>query len=177
MMTNYSFRKDLDRSKATTELAKYILENNEDTWFDRQSKEEGWFVNDVNDRTCDFHLLTAPGGRDILVEIKEDFYCQKSGNVAVEYECRGKFSGILTTEADFWLYRIHVPPDGESLWVITPTNKIKEAIDKKLWTRHVTGGDYKSNTKMYLFPLAVFQSLGFELKDKSETPKVHKEKH
>ena len=40
-MTNYSFRKDLDRSKATTELAKYILENNEDTWFDRQSKEEG----------------------------------------------------------------------------------------------------------------------------------------
>ena len=40
---------------------------------------------------------------DKLVEVKRDSWVCKSGNIAIEYESRGKPSGIATTEADYWI--------------------------------------------------------------------------
>jgi hypothetical protein len=41
--------------------------------------------------------------KDKLVEVKRDSWVSKSGNIAIEYESRGKPSGIATTEADYWI--------------------------------------------------------------------------
>ena len=40
------------------------------------------------------------------VEVKTDRMTHKTGNVFIEYESRGKPSGIATTDADYWVYKI-----------------------------------------------------------------------
>ena len=38
------------------------------------------------------------------IEVKRDFLAAKTGNVFVEYESRGKPSGIATSTADYWAF-------------------------------------------------------------------------
>lgn len=38
------------------------------------------------------------------VEVKRDFWISRSENLAVEFESRGKPSGIATSEADYWAF-------------------------------------------------------------------------
>ena len=41
-----------------------------------------------------------------LIEVKTDYRAHETGNIAVELECRGKPSGLTTTEADYWAFII-----------------------------------------------------------------------
>jgi len=41
--------------------------------------------------------------KDKLIEVKRDSWVGRSGNIAIEYESRGKSSGIATTQADYWI--------------------------------------------------------------------------
>lgn len=41
--------------------------------------------------------------KDKLIEVKRDSWVGRSGNIAIEYESRGKPSGIATTQADYWI--------------------------------------------------------------------------
>lgn len=170
-MGSYNFHKDLAKAKNTQELAKVIIENNSEAWLGEYS---GFFFKDINDKTGDLHLIMVPSGDEYLIEIKEDFYCRKSGNVAVEYECRGKPSGVSSTKATHWLYRIH-QPSGEDVWIFMPTAIVRGGIQNKEFLREVVGGDYGSNTRMYLFSLDKFRSFGIELTNKSETPIIFEE--
>lgn len=38
------------------------------------------------------------------IEVKRDKWICKSGNIAIEFESRGKKSGIANTEADYWCF-------------------------------------------------------------------------
>jgi hypothetical protein len=38
------------------------------------------------------------------VEVKHDMIAHSTGRVFVEYACRGRNSGITTTQADFWAF-------------------------------------------------------------------------
>jgi hypothetical protein len=40
------------------------------------------------------------------IEVKTDRLTEKTGNVYIEYESRGKPSGIVTSEADCWVYKV-----------------------------------------------------------------------
>lgn len=44
------------------------------------------------------------------IEVKTDFIAHRTGNLAIEYECRGKPSGIAVTEADYYAYIIPRAP-------------------------------------------------------------------
>lgn len=59
--------------------------------------------------------------RGAKIEVKRDFKSSKTGNIFVEYECRGKPSGIATTEADYWAFILN----GERV-VILPTEFLKD---------------------------------------------------
>ena len=54
------------------------------------------------------------GLADILankrIEAKSDYIAHRTGNIAIEYECRGKPSGIAVTEADYYAYIIPCAP-------------------------------------------------------------------
>lgn len=71
------------------------------------------------------------------LEVKRDFRASRTGKVFVEFFCRGKPSGIATTEADFWAFVI----DGNYV-VILPTEALKEIVEfhkEKGWV--MSGGD------------------------------------
>lgn len=47
---------------------------------------------------------------DKRIEVKMDKIAHRTGNIAIEYECRGKPSGIAVTEAEYYAYVIPMAP-------------------------------------------------------------------
>ena len=88
---------------------------------------------------------------DDKIEVKvERGMWRNTGNIAIEYECNGKPSGLATTEAEWWWHSLE--DDGEPVCdLVFRVDKLKAlARDKSL--THVTGGDNKAS-KMVLLPL------------------------
>jgi len=113
------------------------------------------FVRYNHDNKYDILFYTKKGTY-LKVEVKQDFTCARTGNVGVEYECRGKASGIQTSEADMYCFKIHESEDKASLYLI-PTKELKNMIVNKLFKTIVVGGDANSNSKNFLFDLKVFK--------------------
>lgn len=112
------------------------------------------------DREYDIKAIT-PRGKIILIEIKEDFLCEKTGNVGLEFSCRGKPSGINVTKSEYYVYKIHSP--NGILFIRAKTSRLKKAIEKKEYFKTVNGGDKNSNSLNYLFKLNVFLSFGSQI--------------
>ena len=74
------------------------------------------------------------------VEVKRDYKCLETGNIYVEYESRGKKSGISTTQAGYWCYWL-----SEHHCIFVKTEVLKQMCRKYIGTeRDRRGGD--SNT-------------------------------
>ena len=74
------------------------------------------------------------------IEVKTDRMTESTGNVYIEYESRGKPSGIKTTQADYWVYKV-----GKGKAIVIETLELKKLlreliIDKRAIT-NVKGGD------------------------------------
>jgi len=88
-------------------------------------------------------------------EVKSDRISFKTGNIAIEYKCSNKDSGIMVTKANFYAYYIIKNETEFDLYII-PTEEIKNKINSKDYKRTLKGGDgWKS--EMYLFDLTVFK--------------------
>lgn len=83
------------------------------------------------------------------LEIKSDYHTVDTGNIVIEHESRGKPSGITTTQANLWAYAV-ITKRGLDIYLI-PTQVIKGWIEKQLFEREFSGGDVRSNTRLYLF--------------------------
>ncbi len=145
-MGNYNFEQDLKVAQKTEQEIGRLIEK----WLG----EENVLVEFGKTKAYDIRF--AYEDKVYTVEIKEDFMCKKTGNVCVEYESRGKPSGINATKAQLYFYKIH-EPDGSVNVYGAKTNTIRQMIKDSLYTRTVSGGDAGSNTKSYLFPLKVFK--------------------
>ena len=87
-------------------------------------------------------------GREVTYEVKTDVFVspkKDSGNLVVEFESRGKPSGINVTEADYYVYYM---PKLNEVWNIK-MDDLKNLIDNNNFKK-VSGGDVGSDTKMYL---------------------------
>lgn len=164
-MSNYSFSKDLLRAKKTE------IEFTQLAWSD----EIGLFslcpldMEISTGKNSDYDVKVIFGedkeSFSYTFEIKEDFYCKKSGNVAVEFECRGKSSGISVSKADFYVYKLHTAPKGEIIWISVPREHLADVCqymieDSNCAKRIRHGGDKGSGTGMVLFSLGEFLQLG-----------------
>ena len=87
------------------------------------------------------------------IEVKADRLAAKTGNFAIEFQCNGKLSGILTTEADVYVYYVIKPV--EDVYII-PVSKLKKLIQQKKYIRTVKGGD-NYNSNMYLFDKSLLE--------------------
>jgi len=146
-MPHYNFRQDLPVAKKTEhEVAEYLRESHN---IEILAFED----------TYKYDILTMLRGVETKFEVKEDFLCEFTGNVGLEYECRGKLSGISTTEADFYIYKLH-RPNNEFLYVLHTTDALKQMVSDKRYFRIVNGGDKGSNSMNYLFKLNVFLKTG-----------------
>ena len=143
---NYDFRKDFPIARKTeAQIAQYLSE-----------KQKMKFLGECNNSDYDIRMET-PSGKTITIEIKEDFSCARTGNVGVEYECRGRASGIEVSKADFYIYKVHQPDGKKGVYVIQ-TPQLKRMIEDKEYFRTVVGGDPGSFSKNYLFKLDVIKS-------------------
>jgi len=71
------------------------------------------------------------------IEVKRDFMASQTGNVFVEFFCRGKPSGIATTKAQHWAFIL-----SEETVVLLPTAKLKTlARQAHKNGRIICGGD------------------------------------
>lgn len=57
------------------------------------------------------------------VEVKRDLRARSTGNLFVEYESRGKPSGIAISEADYWCFVV------EETYIILPTALLKAVVE------------------------------------------------
>jgi hypothetical protein len=85
------------------------------------------------------------------IEVKTERDKWKStGNIVVEFESRGRPSGIATTEADYWFHNLAIGND-IIMTLVFPVSKLRSYIAKNM-PRMVRGGD-DNTSRMYLISL------------------------
>ena len=139
-MAYYNFNEDLSEGQ-----------KGENIVIEHLKKNGGTLISKNHDNRYD--VIIERKGKKIKYEIKTDFFCNPNydtGNIFVEVECRGKKSGIMVTEAKWFVtYFKHF----NEIWYIK-TKDLLEIIEKnKEFLRFLkNAGDSKSNTKGWLIP-------------------------
>ena len=145
-MAHYSFRKD-------------IVEGEEGERFVTNCLCETFGAKLISDNKTNSHdvLIEFPE-RDnsiwsgtLSLEIKTDVLIKPTrdtGNMFIEYECRGKPSGISVTQADMFITYFK---NLNEIWVIT-TVKLKELLNTENFRSVGNAGDEGSKTCGYLIP-------------------------
>jgi hypothetical protein len=148
-MANYNFKKDINIGEAGEAIVKLDLESI-----------GGVFISDNKDNKYDL-LMDMPlrgesGYKKVSYEIKTDVFCKPyldTGNIFIEFECRGSDSGISVSEADWFVtYFQHF----REIWYIK-TDKLKKLIINNDFKKTELSGDLNSNTKGYLIPRYQFK--------------------
>jgi hypothetical protein len=148
-MANYNFKKDINIGEAGETIVKLDLESI-----------GGVFISDNKDFKYDL-LMDMPlrgksGYKKVSYEIKTDVFCKPyldTGNIFIEFECRGSDSGISVSEADWFVtYFQHF----REIWYIK-TDKLKNLIINNDFKKTELSGDLNSNTKGYLIPRYQFK--------------------
>lgn len=89
------------------------------------------------------------GNSKIEVKTEKDKW-KTTGNIVIEHESRGKPSGIITTEADYWIHNLAVGDD-IVLSLLLPVATLRRYIARNN-PRSVRGGD-DMTSKLYLIKL------------------------
>ena len=138
-MTNYNFVQDFPIAKDTElEIVKLLCE-----------KYGMKFVSGSAYSDWDF-VLSDSDGVITTWEVKEDFTHKRTGNVGVEYKCRGKPSGISISKADYYVFKLHNRGGSTSVYAIK-TIKLKRLIQERQFCKIINGGDAGSNSINYIF--------------------------
>ena len=74
------------------------------------------------------------------IEVKRDFKCYDTGNLFVEYESRGKKSGISTTQAKWWVYWF-----SKTRSILIETSELKQMCRK--YVKRLYCHDYPKSAK------------------------------
>lgn len=139
-MANYDFKQDLEVGESGEKVIRHDLETI-----------GAKFISTNNDNRYD--LLMERNGEQIKYEVKTDVYCKPTydtGNMFIEFECRGKTSGLYVTEAKwFVMYYKYL----KEAWYIQ-TEDLKKLLDDEGDNMRITSfsGDMGSNTRGYLLP-------------------------
>lgn len=147
-MGNYNFKEDL-----------VVAQENEAKIAEMLSNESGFICESGND-TSSHDISCHLNDNFYKIECKEDFQVGRTGNVAVEIECRGKPSGIEISQSDFWVYTLH--RDTKEVWIMT-TASLRKAIKHKKYFTKCEAGDLGTNgqvARICLFDYETFTSLG-----------------
>jgi len=139
------FNIDLITGEAGEDVVRKLLEDNQYSFIS-------------NNKDYRYDIIMERNGRQKKFEIKTDTFCKPnddSGNLFVENECRGKESGIMVTEADWFVtYYQYL----NEIWFIPP-KKLINICCYNLGIRDIaSGGDFGSNTKGKLVPRERFRN-------------------
>lgn len=128
----YEFKKDITTGVQGENFIRMLLE------------EKGFkFISDCQDNSHDLRM--SYGEKEYTYEIKTDVYPRDTGNLVVEFESRGKASGVAVTKADYFV--TFFPHLGE-IWNIR-TEDLRKLIAETAPGIFQNSGDAGSNTKLY----------------------------
>jgi len=148
-MPNYNFSQDHKIAMTTEkEISDMLFE-----WYN-------WKTLKICDNN-QYDLLVQKKEKKLKIEIKEDFTCQKTGNVGLEFFCRDKPSGVSTSQSDYYLYKIHTR--GIVRYFLISKKTLIKMIRDERYYRIVSGGDEGSNSWNFLFKFNVIRAHGKEL--------------
>ena len=85
--------------------------------------------------------------KKVEVKSERDMW-MKTGNIAIEYECWNKPSGIKATESDYWFHNLCIG-DEEYCTLVFKTYTLRKIVDKLDYFKTVSGGDNNAS-KMFL---------------------------
>lgn len=88
-----------------------------------------------------FSILTSEN--DVKVEVKRDFLASETGNLAIEYKCRGKLSGLSVSLADWYAFFLGGDEYKDEVIVLIKTDRLKKIV-KKVYNKNkqkIMGGD------------------------------------
>lgn len=155
-MGNYNFKLDLPIGKRGESIwveyitsvcgGEYLEECNTNEWdIKLQSRKKSTYKYEVKN-----DVYIAPGRR-----LPNGYYAKgfDTGNIFIEFQCRGKDSGILVTTADYWVNLFNY---FNEFWVI-PVHKLKKLIGENNFHTTERSGDDGSNTCGYLIPREKFK--------------------
>jgi hypothetical protein len=98
-----------------------------------------------------YDIAIIKDDKKTFIEVKSEKLASKTGNICIEYYCRGKPSGISVTKAEYYFIYVVISDVKYRVFKV-PTNDIKEMIKNKLFIRECNGGDNMAS-KMYLFSI------------------------
>jgi len=97
------------------------------------------------------------------VEVKtERSWWRKTGNIAVEYEYRGKPSGIDKTEAKWW-FQILELNGKEHCMLVVRVSRLKKILNKYKKTHTKQIGDYRASKCVVIPIIELFTEKCYEL--------------
>jgi len=145
-MTHYNFKNDLKVAQKTeTQVAQFV------------ASKHGLKITEWCE-TKDFDFAAIDRAQsEVRFEIKEDFACKRTGNIAVEYASWGRKSGITTTKADKYIWKIHAPDNTIRVYEMA-VEDLRKYITNKAYFREIVGGDVGSESKNYLFTLEFIEN-------------------
>ncbi len=84
----------------------------------------------------------SPEGH-VFVEVKTDRQLQRTGNLFIEYECRGKPSGLAATKATWWAFTAEA--HGQNIFKLVRVSwlkaRLKQLLDVGKAFGDIKGGD------------------------------------
>lgn len=87
--------------------------------------------------------------KKIEVKTERDMW-KSTGNIVVEFESRGKPSGIAATEAEYWFHNLAIGED-IVMTLVFPTKILRNYITQNI-PKMVRGGD-NNTSRLYLIKL------------------------
>lgn len=100
-------------------------------------------------KVFEYKVSEILGQSKIEVKTEKDKW-KTTGNIVIEHESRGKPSGIITTEADYWLHNCAIGDD-IVFSVLLKVSTLRKYIARQN-PRSVRGGD-DMTSKLYLIKL------------------------
>lgn len=140
-MGNYDFSKDLEQAQVVEKEA-----------LEKIKLRFPGIADLVIKSIAEWDIKGQLNGEPITFEVKNELKVTETGNVAIEFQCRGKNSGIDITQAIHWVEKIR----GE--FFIIQTEELRKRISRGEYDIIKIGGDAGSNTKFYLVKEEKFKS-------------------
>ena len=129
------------------------------------NKWQSWYIERAQPREVEVMKGNFKPYDAVLDGVKHEFKAEKLiakyGNICIEYRSRDKPSGIMTTEADYYVIMSIVADKVDELWKV-PTQTLRNMIDAKVYHRDTKGGDNWAN-QMFLFKKELFSPYRVEV--------------
>lgn len=98
-------------------------------------------------------LCNFPQKEVVRFEVKDDEMSSETSNIAIEYECSNKGSGISTTKSDYWVHKVNFQED-KSCYAFLPTPRLRLLLTAYSFHKRRAGDNLTA--RVHLIPYDLF---------------------